>query len=60
MPIYEYECVACSTNYERLQRMSDPDPPCPECNSSDVRRLISASNFELKGTGWYQTDFKHK
>lgn len=59
MPIYEFECSACSQRFERLQKLSDPDPSiCPECGKADVKRRISAPTFRLAGSGWYETDFK--
>jgi len=60
MPIYEYRCNHCGHQFERLQKMSDPDPQrCPECATErEVTRLISAAGFRLKGGGWYETDFK--
>ena len=59
MPIYEFECSACSERFERLQKLSDPDPSvCPQCGQANVRRRISAPSFRLAGSGWYETDFK--
>ncbi|MGH8225780.1 MAG: FmdB family zinc ribbon protein [Gammaproteobacteria bacterium] len=59
MPIYEYRCDACGHKFERLQKMSDPDPEhCPQCEAATISRLISAVGFRLKGGGWYETDFK--
>jgi len=59
MPIYEYRCSACGHELERLQRMSEePLTDCPECEEATLRRLISAAGFRLKGSGWYETDFK--
>jgi len=59
MPIYEFRCEKCGHEFERLQKISDPDPDrCPECGESTVSRLISAAAFRLKGGGWYETDFK--
>lgn len=59
MPIYEFECQACSEAFERLQKLSDPDPAeCPACGEPRVRRLVSAPSFRLAGSGWYETDFK--
>jgi len=59
MPIYEYECQACGHKKEALQKISD-DPliECPECGKSELKKLISAAGFRLKGSGWYETDFK--
>jgi putative FmdB family regulatory protein len=61
MPIYEYRCAACGHDTEALQKMSDaPLRKCPECGKSQLRRLVSAPQFRLKGSGWYETDFKDK
>ncbi len=58
MPIYEYRCGACGHELEALQKISDePLADCPECAGA-LKRLISAPNFRLKGSGWYETDFK--
>ena len=59
MPIYEYRCGACAHHLEALQKMSEgPLRKCPECGKSQLRRLVSAPQFRLKGSGWYETDFK--
>jgi len=59
MPIYEYECGACGHRLEVIQKMSDPAlTDCPGCGKSELKKLISAAGFQLKGTGWYATDFK--
>ena len=59
MPIYEYQCQACGHEFELMQKMSEPAPSvCPACGKSDVRKLLSAAGFQLKGSGWYATDFK--
>ena len=59
MPIYEYRCRSCGHELEKLQRMSDPAlTDCPACNESELQRLVSAVAFRLKGSGWYETDFK--
>jgi putative FmdB family regulatory protein len=59
MPIYAFECTGCGHHFERLQRLSDADPSeCPECQSSKVRRQLTAPSFRLAGGGWYETDFK--
>ena len=59
MPIYEYRCEACGHELEKIQRMSDaPLVDCPECGAPQLRRLVSAAAFRLKGGGWYETDFK--
>ncbi len=61
MPIYEYCCEQCGHHMERIQKISDePLKECPECGKPQLKKLISASRFQLKGTGWYETDFKHK
>lgn len=59
MPIYEYECKACGHRLEAIQKISDdPLTDCPECKESELKKLISAAGFRLKGGGWYETDFK--
>ena len=59
MPIYEYRCESCSHQMEKLQRMSDDKlVDCPECGQPALKRLVSAVAFRLKGSGWYETDFK--
>jgi putative FmdB family regulatory protein len=59
MPIYEYECQKCGHALEALQKVSDaPLKKCPECGALRLKRLVSAPQFRLKGTGWYETDFK--
>jgi len=59
MPIYEYRCDACGHELEALQKINDPRlTGCPECDSDSLRRLISRPSFRLKGSGWYETDFK--
>lgn len=59
MPIYEYQCGSCGSKKEHLQKLSDePIPVCPECGSNNYTKLISAAGFQLKGSGWYATDFK--
>jgi putative FmdB family regulatory protein len=56
MPIYEYECEKCG-EFEQMQRITDPPlARCPTCKRK-VRRLISNTSFQLKGTGWYVTDY---
>jgi putative FmdB family regulatory protein len=61
MPIYEYRCSACGHHLEALQKMAEaPLRKCPECGKSQLKRLVSASQFRLKGSGWYETDFKNK
>ncbi|MEQ1581729.1 MAG: FmdB family zinc ribbon protein [Steroidobacteraceae bacterium] len=59
MPFYEYQCSACNAHVEVLQKISDaPLRKCPECGKQKLTRLISAPVFRLKGSGWYETDFK--
>ena len=59
MPIYEYQCQACGDEHEALQKMSaDPLVTCPACNEPKLKKKISAAGFRLKGSGWYETDFK--
>lgn len=61
MPIYEYKCDKCDHKLEILHKISEtPDQTCPECGEKSLRKLISAVAFKLKGTGWYETDFKDK
>jgi putative FmdB family regulatory protein len=61
MPIYEYRCSACGHQLEALQKMAEaPLRKCPECGKSQLKRLVSAPQFRLKGSGWYETDFKNK
>jgi putative FmdB family regulatory protein len=61
VPIYEYKCDQCDHKLEMLQKISDePAKTCPECGEEGLRKLISAAAFKLKGTGWYETDFKDK
>ena len=59
MPIYEYRCAACGHQDEHLQKVSDaPLTKCPACGKAKYRKQLSAAGFQLKGTGWYATDFK--
>jgi putative FmdB family regulatory protein len=59
MPIYEFECSSCGARFDRLQKLSDPDPDtCPECGAPQVKRRLTAPAFRLAGSGWYETDFK--
>lgn len=59
MPIYEYQCKACGHQFEEIQSFSeDPLTDCPECHKPKLSKLLSAPAFQLKGTGWYVTDFK--
>jgi putative FmdB family regulatory protein len=60
MPLYEYKCNECKVTFEVLQKINaDPLEKCIHCNGK-VEKLISASSFQLKGSGWYITDYKNK
>jgi putative FmdB family regulatory protein len=60
MPIYEYRCASCGHQQEYLQRVSDPQlTDCPECRQSTYSKLVTAAGFQLKGNGWYVTDFRN-
>ena len=59
MPFYEYECQACKFYTEVMQKISDaPLIKCPSCGKRRLKKLVSAPVFRLKGSGWYETDFK--
>ena len=59
MPIYGYVCRNCEHTLDALQKISDdPLVDCPECGEPQLKRQLSAPRFRLKGTGWYETDFK--
>jgi putative FmdB family regulatory protein len=59
MPIYEYRCEACGRQQEILQKMSDaPLTVCPECGEPRLVKMVTAAGFQLKGSGWYATDFR--
>ena len=59
MPFYEYECPNCGYRDEVLQKITDkPLKKCPSCGKNSLRKLMSAPLFRLKGSGWYETDFK--
>src|SRR5512135_3210123 len=60
MPIYEYRCASCGHELEALQKLSDaPLTECPACHKPDLKKLVSAAGFQLKGSGWYVTDFRN-
>jgi len=60
MPIYEYRCRACGFEKEYLQKLSDaPIALCERCGQATMSKLMSAAGFQLKGSGWYATDFKN-
>ncbi|MBU6468584.1 MAG: zinc ribbon domain-containing protein [Betaproteobacteria bacterium] len=59
MPLYEYRCQSCGTSTEILQKMSDPPKTlCPHCGEEALTKQVSAAGFQLKGSGWYVTDFR--
>lgn len=59
MPIYAYKCDACGHAKDVLQKMSDaPLTDCPSCGAPQFNKQLTAPGFQLKGTGWYATDFK--
>jgi putative FmdB family regulatory protein len=59
MPIYEYRCSSCGVRKEHLQKVSDPKlTVCPECGKETYEKQLTAAGFQLKGSGWYATDFK--
>jgi putative FmdB family regulatory protein len=60
MPIYEYRCAACGHKLEALQKFTEaPLSDCPVCGKSSLSKLVSVAGFQLKGSGWYATDFKN-
>jgi len=61
MPIYEYECRACGHTFEEWQKITEPPvKKCPSCSKRRVERLMSATSFTLKGSGWYVTDYGNR
>lgn len=59
MPIYAFECTSCGHSFDKLQKLSDPDPEaCPACGKASIKRQLTAPSFRLAGSGWYETDFK--
>jgi len=59
MPIYEYRCSSCGHELEALQKFSDaPLVTCPACSAATLVKQVSAAGFQLKGSGWYVTDFR--
>jgi putative FmdB family regulatory protein len=61
MPLYEYHCTHCGNHTELLQKISDePAKTCPHCHQDHLVKQISAAGFQLKGSGWYVTDFRDK
>lgn len=60
MPIYEYRCSECGFQSEYLQKVSEPPlSVCPSCGKATFQKLLSAAGFQLKGSGWYATDFRN-
>lgn len=59
MPIYEYRCTECGFQKEHLQKINDAAlDTCPSCGAESYQKQLSAAGFQLKGNGWYATDFK--
>lgn len=59
MPIYEYRCAACGHQEDHLQKVSEaPLTKCPACGRKKYQKQLTAAGFQLKGSGWYATDFK--
>ena len=60
MPIYAYQCQSCGHAFDLMQKMTDPAPEgCTACGKAEVRKQLSAAGFQLKGSGYYATDFKN-
>ena len=60
MPIYEYRCASCGHELEALQKLADAQlVDCPACHRPELRKLVTAAGFQLKGSGWYVTDFRN-
>lgn len=60
MPIYEYVCESCGHEVEVMQKMGEVLKECPACKQPALKKRISAAGFQLKGSGWYATDFRGK
>ena len=61
MPIYEFLCEGCGYQEDLMRKISEPaKTECPKCGSQNFMKQLSAANFKLKGSGWYETDFKNK
>lgn len=61
MPLYEYQCEACGTRFEKIQKFSDPlVDVCPTCGKGPVNKLLSSPAIQFKGSGWYITDYPKK
>ena len=57
MPIYEFRCESCGHRFDKMQKMSASAPSCPSCGAPETKKLISASSFVLKGSGWYRDHY---
>ena len=61
MPLYEYQCEACDSRFEKIRQFSDPPlEVCPTCGKGPIQKLVSSPAFHLKGSGWYATDYAKK
>jgi putative FmdB family regulatory protein len=61
MPLYEFECEACKTRFERIQKFSDANPEaCPTCGKGPIRKMPSSPAIQFKGSGFYITDYAKK
>ena len=61
MPLYEFECEACKTRFERIQKYTDPNPDvCPACGKGPIRKMPSSPAIQFKGSGFYITDYAKK
>lgn len=57
MPIYEYRCESCGHQFEKMVKIGAETPPCPACEAANVRKMVSAPSFHLKGSGWYKDHY---
>jgi putative FmdB family regulatory protein len=61
MPLYEFECEACKTRFDRIQKYTDPNPDvCPSCGKGPIRKMPSSPAIQFKGSGFYITDYAKK
>jgi len=61
MPLYEFECEACKTRFDRIQKYTDPNPEvCPVCGKGPIRKMPSSPAIQFKGSGFYITDYAKK
>src|SRR6266542_2479560 len=61
MPLYEFECEACKTRFDRIQKYTDPNPEvCPSCGKGPIRKMPSSPAIQFKGSGFYLTDYAKK